>query len=62
MIQELKTKEEFREALRRRGPIVITDSTGNRFHATPWSCEHVIEDHFITKVIRNERKSGATSR
>jgi hypothetical protein len=58
MIQELKTKDEFREAMKRHGPIVITDSTGNRLHATPWSCEHVIEDHFMTKVVVNGGKSG----
>ena len=58
MIEELKTKEEFHEALRRRGPIVITDSTRTRFHATPWACDHVIEDHFMTKVVRNAGKGG----
>jgi hypothetical protein len=35
--------------MRRHGPIVVTDSTSNRFHATPWSREHLIEDRFLTK-------------
>jgi hypothetical protein len=58
MIEELTTIPEFRDALRRRVSIVITDSTGNRFHANPWSCEHVDEDFFVTKVIKNGGKSG----
>ncbi|MEX0754981.1 MAG: hypothetical protein WD556_07680 [Actinomycetota bacterium] len=59
MIQELRTKAEFRDAMKVRGPIVITDTTtANRFHATPWACEHVLEDHFITKVITNQGRNG----
>jgi hypothetical protein len=59
MIRELKTVEEFREAMQRRESIVITDSAGNRFHATPWACSpHVIEDNFFTKVITNGGRNG----
>ena len=58
MIEQLRTIPEFREAMRRRSSIVITDSTGNKFHATPWACEHVEEDSFVTKVINNRGKSG----
>jgi hypothetical protein len=58
LIQELTTKEDFREVIKRGGPIVITDSTGNRYHANPWSCGHVEMDNFTTKVIVNQGKGG----
>jgi hypothetical protein len=58
-IRELKSITEFREALRRHEPIVITDSPrGHRFHQTPWACTHVTEDNFIAKVITNGGKNG----
>jgi hypothetical protein len=59
MIRELTGVDEFREAMRRRQSIVITDSArAPRYHATPWSCEHVTEDYFRTKVIDHGGRQG----
>jgi hypothetical protein len=58
MVRELKTVGAFREAFRHHS-IVITDGTGDRFHATPWACEpHVAEENFVMKVIDNGGKNG----
>lgn len=58
MIKPLTSDVEFRDALKRRVPFVITDSTGHRFHQNPWSCGHVDGDSFHVKVVQNEGKGG----
>lgn len=59
MIRELLTKEDFQEAVRRGGPIVISDKTGGaRFHPSAQSCDHVAYEGFVQKVIVNKGKNG----
>jgi hypothetical protein len=58
MIRELETLQQFRDAGNRRESIVITDASGNIFHSSPWSCGHVTEENYITKVITNGGRNG----
>jgi len=61
LITELTTMDEFKKALKGRGPIVITDSTHNTFHANPWSCGdglHVTMENFHQKVVVNNNSGG----
>jgi hypothetical protein len=59
VIQELVTRGDFLEAVRKGRPIVITDKAGGaRYHPSAQSCDHVTLDGFAEKVLANRRKSG----
>jgi hypothetical protein len=57
LAKRLDTLEEFREALRRPGVIVITDaSTGTKIHSR--TCTYLKEEWFERKVIRGRGRTG----
>jgi hypothetical protein len=59
MIRALLTQEDFLEAIRKSGPIVITDKAGPaRFHSSASSCDHVTFDGFSEKVLVNKGRNG----
>jgi hypothetical protein len=57
-IQELGTLEAFQAAMADKGAfLVVTDrSTPTRIHRT--TCQAVLQNHFVTKVISNGAKRG----
>ena len=58
MVKELLTRDDFYGAVMGgEGVIVIVDDSEGRT-AHPLGCEHVQAEHFVEKVVVNERKNG----
>ena len=61
VIEELLTKEAFREAVRSARFVVVHDKTGGaKIH--PADCEHLTFEHFAEKVLENQGKNGGYAR
>jgi hypothetical protein len=56
----IRTRAQFQHIVGSGSPLVITDvADGVTFHPNPATCPYVGEDHFATKVLRNEERNGS---